>query len=69
MWTTFNNINDWFDNIKQFLLDHKFARESTPEEIEETKGELHLFHGQLHRIINLDESKVSTDGTNDNTQL
>ena len=63
MWTTFNNINAWFDTLKQFLLDHKFARESTPEDIEEKKGELHFFDGQLYIIINLDESEVSTDGT------
>ena len=58
MWKTFNNTNDWFDTLKQFLLDHKFARESTPEEIEENKGELHLFDCMLHIIINLDESEV-----------
>ena len=52
VWTTSNNINAWFDNLKQFLLDHKFARESTPEEIEEKKGELHFFDGQIHIIIN-----------------
>ena len=63
VWTTFNNINAWFDTLKQFLLDHKFACESTPEDIEEKKGELHFFDGQLHRIFNLDESEVSTDGT------
>ena len=28
--TTFNNINAWFDNLKQFLLYHKSACESTP---------------------------------------
>ena len=56
VWTTFNNINYWFDTLKQFLIDHKFARESKLEEIEEKKGELHFFDGQLHIIINLDES-------------
>ena len=30
VWTTFNNINAWFDTLKQFLIDHKFARKSTP---------------------------------------
>ena len=63
VWTTFNKINAWFNTLKQFLLYHKFARGSTPEYIEEKKGELHFFDGQLHRIINLDESEVSTDGT------
>ena len=63
VWNFFNNINAWFDTLKNFLLYHKFARNSTPEEIEEKKGELHFFDGQLHRIINLDESEVSTDGT------
>ena len=63
VWKTFNNINDWFDTLKQLLLHHKIECESTPEDIEEKKRELHFFDGQLHIIINLDESEVSTDGT------
>ena len=63
VWTTFNNINAWFDTLKQFLLDHKFSCESTPEEVEEKKGELHFFDGKLYIIINLDISEMSTDTT------
>ena len=63
VWKIFNKINAWFDTLKQLLLDHKFACQSTPEQIEEKKVELHFFHGQIHRIINLDESEVLTDGT------
>ena len=45
VWKTFNNINAWFDTLKLFLLGHKFSRKSTPEDIEEKKGELHFFDG------------------------
>ena len=31
--------------------------------MKETGSELYLFQGQLDRIINLDESEISTDGT------
>ena len=63
VWTTFNKNNAWFDTLKQFLLYHKFARKSTLKYIEEKQIELNFFDGQLHIIINLDESEVSTDGT------
>ena len=63
-WTTFQNINKWFDSLKEFFVKNKFARVATEEDkLKGVEGELVFLESQTHRIINLDESEVSTDGT------
>ena len=52
-WTTYVNINVWFDTLKGFLIQFGFARESTNQDMME--GELVYFDSQTHRILNLDE--------------
>ena len=61
IWTTYSNINIWFDTLKHFFIDKGFARVSTEEDGD--IGEIVYFDNQTDRILNLDESEVSTDGT------
>ena len=63
IWTTYRHINAWFDTLKEFLISHGFDRLSTEQEMKETGRAISFFEGQLYRIINLDESEISTDGT------
>ena len=49
--------------MKEFLISHGFAWLSAKEDMKETGSELYFFEGKLDRIINLDESEISTDGT------
>ena len=58
-WTTHTNI--WFENLKAFFINKGFARENAYGD--ECEGELIYFEGQTNRILNLDESEVSTHGT------
>ena len=44
-----------------FFVDNGFARLALDEHEEE--GELVFLESQLHKILNLDESEVSTNGT------
>ena len=60
-WTTYTNINIWFETLKRFFIDKGFAREKTDGD--DCDGELIYLEGQTNRILNLDESEVSTDGT------
>ena len=63
-WTTFQNINLWFDSLKEFFLRNGFARVATEKDkLAGVDGELVFLESQTDRIINLDESEVSTDGT------
>ena len=62
IWTTYTNINIWFDTLKRFFIDKGFAREKKDED-RNVEGELVYFESQTNRILNLDESEVSTDGT------
>ena len=61
LWTTFENINKWFNQLKIFFVEKGFARLATKDD--DVEGELFFFPDQLHRILNIDESEVSTDGT------
>ena len=61
VWSTYNNINTWFEKMKEELIVLGFARLPTAEE--DVEGELVFFDGQLQRILNIDESEVTTDGT------
>ena len=62
VWSTYNNINTWFEQMKTDLINLGFARLPTAAE-EEVEGELVFFDDQLQRILNIDESEVTTDGT------
>jgi len=59
-WTTYSTINIWFESLI-FFIDKGFAR--VRNENDNCEGELVYFEGQTDRIIHLDESEVSTDGT------
>ena len=61
LWTTYNKINMWFESFKKQLIDLGFAREATDDDGD--VGELVFLPGQLERVLNLDESEVTTDGT------
>ena len=64
VWSTYNNINIWFEQMKTDLIDLGFARDATPEDGNKDEvGELIFFDGQLDRILNIDKSEVTTDGT------
>ena len=52
--STYNNINTWLEQMKKESIESGFARDAT---------ELVFHPGQLHWILNIDESKVTTDGT------
>ncbi|OEU17850.1 hypothetical protein FRACYDRAFT_238278 [Fragilariopsis cylindrus CCMP1102] len=62
VWSTYNNINIWFEQMKKELIELGFARAVTTEDVDMV-GELVFHPGQLDRILNIDESEVSTDGT------
>ncbi len=55
-WTTYANINCLFDNWEQFLVDYGFGT------IQES-GKIEVSDEQRARILNLDESALSLDGS------
>ena len=61
VWSTHNHINTWFKQMKTDLIDLGFARLHTTDN--DVEGELVFLVGQLDWILNIDESKVTTDGT------
>ena len=67
LWTRYDNINKWLDTLKSFFVEKCFAQLVVDEEDDNVIGELVFFQSQLHRILNLDESEVSTDGTTKET--
>ena len=60
-WTTYTNLNLWYDTWERILIDLGFGRKKRENEL--CEGSIVFFHGQTDRIINLDE----TDGSMDNT--
>ena len=58
----YRNINMWFETVKHFLTDKGFVREKTYED-RLVLGELVYFEFKSNRILNIDESEVSIDGT------
>ena len=61
-WGTFDNINQWFQALKEFLIEKGFAEER-PQEEWARYGELKFFDDQDGRIGNLDESPLTLDDT------
>ena len=57
--TTYNNLKSWFDNWEHELGDLGFSER-------DKEGELYIPVEQLSRIINVDESCLSLDGSNGN---
>ena len=61
-WTTYANLLMWFKNFRAFLLEKGFAREGG-----EGEEELVFEESQLRRIINVDETEISLDGSKTNS--
>jgi hypothetical protein len=61
VWTTFQNLNQWFATFHEIVVRLGFARERTAED--PPSPEVIFFEGQEDRIINFDESPVSIDNT------
>jgi hypothetical protein len=55
-WTTYSNLNDWFNAWEQFVLEKGFASKNAEGSVEFSKE-------QCKRIINMDETKFSVDGS------
>ena len=60
-WTTYTDLNIWFNKCEGVLIELGFAR--LKREGEELEGSVVFFGGHIYRIINLDE----TDGALYNT--
>jgi hypothetical protein len=65
-WTTYSNLNTWFDSWARHLVEFETARPVTPEDVD-NEGELFFFLGQKDRIINLDETNIELDGSGKNS--
>ena len=57
-WTTYANLNAWFDNLRAFLIEFDFAS------IGDNGAVLTFTEAQLRRIMNVDETEVSLDESN-----
>ena len=62
MWTTYYNLNVWFDTWKAELIELGFAREKLATD-NNVEGELFFFEGQTNRVLNVDETDGSIDDT------
>ena len=65
IYTTYNNINIWFDTLKDFLVNNGFAKKRRGDENGE--GELIFPVRQLERIVTLDESDLTLDNNHSKT--
>lgn len=60
-WTTHQNLKMWGDQTKNVIIELGFGRESTAED--NVSGEIFFFEGQMERIVNFDETRITTDQT------
>jgi len=60
-WTTFNNLISWGDKVKDIIIELGFGRLRQPED--NVEGEIYFYEGQLERIINFDETRITLDQT------
>jgi hypothetical protein len=60
-WANYGNISKWYDVLKQDMIDHGFGREATLDD--GVEGEIFFTEAQKRRIVNLDESSFSLDGS------
>lgn len=79
LWTTFGNLNQWFDGSKECLVHLGFAEDEPMKVIDMFAGhdlpfadldknlvsELTFKYGVLHRIINFDETHDGKDSEGD----
>ncbi len=56
MWTTHANLSDWFDAWEVFCVSQGFATKNS-------NGEVLFTEEQMRRIINVDETNFSLDGS------
>jgi hypothetical protein len=56
IWTTYSNLSTWYDGWEKIVLDRAFASRSED-------GSVHFSEVQKRRMINLDETKLSIDGS------
>ena len=67
-WTTFSNLNLYFDTWEQLLVDLGFARRKKEGEGDDAdKGSLVFFAEQKDQIINVDETSAFLDNTTGQT--
>jgi hypothetical protein len=60
-WTTFQNLTMWGDSTKEIIIELGFGRLGTPED--NAAGEIYFYDGQLERIVNFDETRITLDQT------
>jgi hypothetical protein len=58
-WTTYQNLKSWGDSAKDIIIELGFGRQSTPED--DVPGEIYFYEGQMERIINFDETRITLD--------
>jgi len=58
-WTTYQNLKLWFDSWEKFLVEFGFATY-------DANGELDIDAELMHRILNMDETCISLNGSNGN---
>jgi hypothetical protein len=56
MWTTVKNLDEWYDRWQRFCLEFDFGDS-------DGKGGIVFSEEQKWRIVNMDETKFSTDGS------
>ena len=57
-WATYTNMSMWFDQLRDFLLEHEFAEKCTTNSLE-----IKFKSGQTDRIVNVDETGLILDNT------
>jgi len=60
-WTTYDNLKTWGDSAKDIMIDLGFGRHITPDD--NIMGEIFFYEGQMERIINFDETRITLDQT------
>ncbi len=58
-WTTYQNLDLWFDSWETFCVEYGFATINKD-------GSLHFTEKMKARMLNMDETCLSTDGSNGN---
>jgi hypothetical protein len=56
MWTTVKNLDEWYDRWQRFCLEFGFADD-------DGQGGITFSEEQKRRIVNMNETKYSTDGS------
>ena len=57
LWTNYDNLFTWFIHFKAFLIKFKFCG------YDKETGTINFTLEQLHRIVNIDETEISLDGS------